>query len=241
MSAKKILITRTESGDAELADAITAAGFEVLCEPMLSIEFLKGELPEIVDGDALIFTSSHGVQAFAQLSDGRDHPLYVVGRGTAEKACALGFERIMQAAGTVEELAGLIAQTPEKDLISPVYVRAEDISRDLKGILAKKGLNIAEFTAYKAVPAEKLSLNLLKSLDNREINAVMLFSNRGGRVFAELMEQYDRTVRLKSTRVLCISPTVLESVSVLPFQQSHIAKTPDREGMLDLLDRISVK
>lgn len=240
MSATKILITKTQDDGTELANAVRKAGFEPLFEPMLDIIPVEDGWPEVAPNAPLIFTSSHGVQAFANANPQRSHPVYTVGTSTAETARFLGFSNVATAAGTAQDLAEMLTLLPKTDLISAVYVRAADISQDLRQILAKNDLFIDEFIGYKADPVQNLSLNLLKALDNREIYAVLLFSNRGGRVFAELIEQYGRAVRLKPTKALCISDSVLQSVSVLPFQRGLIARTPDRYGMMELLEGISV-
>jgi uroporphyrinogen-III synthase len=240
MSLKQILITKTADDSTDISEAVRKAGFEPLWEPMLEIEYIEEGWPDLRPDVPLIFTSSHSVQAFALYNEGRAHPVYTVGRNTADTARSQGFADIRVAAATAEDLAELLSRLPEKDLISAIYIRAEDVSRDLRQILIKNGVGIAEFTGYRANPVENLSLNLLKSLDNREIYAVMFFSNRGAQVFAELSEQYDRTSRLKPIKALCISDSVLKSVSVLPFQQALVARTPDRYGMMELLENISV-
>lgn len=240
MKANKVLITRSEGEAEDLSQAIRAAGFEPLYEPMLTIEASGEAWPEIVETTPLIFTSSHGVRAFARAVPLRDNPVYVVGQGTAEAARTAGMENIKGVAADGDRLVDMLSLLPQEALISAFYVRGEDVSRDLRQILQGKGINIVDFAGYKAIPVENFSINLLKSLDNREINAVMLFSGRGAKVFAELVEQYDRAVRLKATKALCISEAVLQSVSVLPFQQGLIARTPDRYGMMELLTDISV-
>ena len=240
MKPGKILITASRGESEDLSQAVRAAGFEPLFEPMLAIEPVEGGWPEITADAPVIFTSSHAVDVFARNKEGRGNPLYMVGQQTAEAARALGFTDIRAVARDVDGLIEILSRLPQKELILAFYARGEDISRDLKQIFEKNGINIAEFICYKARPVENLSLNLLKSLDNREINAIMVFSSRGGKVFAELIEQYDRAVRLKATKALCISEAVLQSVSVLPFQQGLIARTPDRYGMMDLLTEISV-
>ena len=240
MSAKKILITKSAGDSEELSEAVRAAGFEPIHEPILEIEYTEENWPDIPEDAPLIFTSSHGVQAFALYNEGRNHPVYAVGRNTAETARSEGFTNVQTAAGNAEELGEMLSQLPERVLISAFYIRAEDISRDLRQIVAKNGVSLQEFIGYKANPVEKLSLDLLKALDNREIYAVLLFSNRGARVFAELIEQYDRPVRFKTIKALCISDSVLKSVSVLPFQQGSVARTPDRYGMMELLKEVSV-
>ena len=240
MSANKILITKTESDSAELAEAIRKAGFEPLFEPLLTIDYVEEGWPEIAENTSLIFTSSHGVHSFARANPHRGYPVYTVGTSTAETARLLRFSNVATAAGTVQDLAEMLTLLPKTALISAIYVRADDISLNLRQILAKNEVFIDEFTGYKAHAVENLSLNILKTLDNREIYAVMLFSNRGGKVFAELVEQYGRAVRLKPTKALCISDSVLKSVSVLPFQRGIVARTPDRYGMMELLEDISV-
>lgn len=240
MNANKILITKTEQDGTELAHAVRKAGFKPVFEPMLTIDYVEDGWPAIAPNAPLIFTSSHGVRAFANANPRRSHPVYAVGTSTAETARFLGFSNVATAAGTAQDIAEMLTLLPKTDLISAIYVRAADVSQDLKQILAKNDLFIDEFVGYKANPVENLSLNLLKSLDNREIYAVFLFSNRGARVFAELVEQYGRAVRLKPIKALCISDSVLQSVSVLPFQRGLIARTPDRYGMMELLEGISV-
>ena len=237
---RKIVVTRT-GGDAEdYAAAIRVAGYLPLFEPLLDIAFTDADMdahPET----PLIFTSSHGVQAFAARNAERAHPVYTVGDSTAKAALEAGFEKVESASGTVEDLVSLLIQKAKTGLRPPIYVRGAEISRDLREILKKSGIFIGEIIAYKANPIEKLSIPLLKSMDNREIYAVMLFSGRGGAHFAALMEQYGRAVRLKQTKALCLSEAVLQSVSVLPFQQALVAGTPDRHGMLELIETISVK
>lgn len=241
MSVRKILITKTVEDSDVYVEAVRAAGFEPLIEPMMDIETLEFDLPALSSGTALVFTSSHAVRAFAAKTTERGYPIYVVGRSTAETAQSLGFRSLETVAANAEDLAEFIIQSQKQDENGFIYVRGVEISYDLSGILAINGVNIREITVYNAIPRENMSIDTLKSLDNREIYAVMLFSKRNARIFSELVEQYGRTVRLKYTKVLCISDAVLQSVSVLPFQQSLVAKDPDRHGMLGLLKDISVK
>lgn len=241
MIRRKILITKTKEDSEIYAAAVREAGFEPLIEPMMDIEWLDFDPSGILAGSPLVFTSSHGVRAFAAKTAERDYPLYVVGRSTAETAQSLGFRSLEVVAANGEDLAELMLQPAKQGEKALIYLRGADISYDLSGFLRKNGVNMLEIVAYKAFPRENMSIDVLRSLDNREIYAVMLFSKRNARIFGELVEQYGRTVRLKYTKVLCISDAVLQSVSVLPFQQSLVAGDPDRHGMIGLLEKISVK
>lgn len=238
MSQKTILIVRPEEDSAEFITAIKERGYDALVESVLTISYTKETLPSITPETPLVFTSANGVRAFGKLSDERGHPVYTVGRNTADEARNIGFTHIEAAAGTVEDLSLLLTKTLTSSLIPALYVRGEHISSDLAGILSKKEIFLQEFVGYAAISAENLSINLLNLLDLRKIEAVMVFSKRGAQVFADLILQYDRAVRLKTTKALCMSDSVVHSVSVLPFHQTLVAEKPDRYGMMKLLEQI---
>jgi len=235
MSKKTIVIARAGEDSDEFSQAITAGGYEPLFESILTIHFVDENFPDVTETTPLVFTSANGVRAFARMSDLRDNPVYTVGPNTADEAAQIGFKNIENAQGTVDDLADMLANALTTSLISPLYVHGAEISQDLTGILSKNGVSMQEWTGYKAVPVQNLSINLLKRLDNREIEGILFFSKRGGQVFTELMEQYDRVSRMRTTKALCISDSVLKSVSVLPFAQTLVAATPDRYGMMKLL------
>lgn len=238
MSRRVIAIARPAADSVELADAVRAAGFEPLVEPVLSIVPLETVLPDITPETPIIFSSSNGVQAYAALSAARTHPVYVVGRNTADEARRAGFGRIETAAGSADDLVEILLKSCAKDGPEPLYVRGEDISKDLKAIVGAKGLRLRESIVYRSVPAESLTLPLLRAIDNKTLFGIMFFSAKGGRVFCDLIEQYDRAPRMRTTKALCISEGVLQSVSVLPFGGSLIAETPDRYGMIKILEDI---
>ena len=239
MSKKSIVIVRPEEDSAEFVEKIQELGFDAHIESLLGISYNDESLPEISADTPLVFTSANGVRAFARLSDERGHPVYTVGRNTADEARQMGFTNIESASGTLDDLAVLLTKTLITSLIQPLYVRGEHISADLVGIMSKNGVRLREFIGYSAIPAQNLSINLLNLLDLRKIEAIMFFSARGGQVFSDLLQQYGRAVRLKATKALCISEAVIKSVSVLPFQQALVAEKPDRYGMSRLLEQLA--
>lgn len=240
MSADRLVILRQPEDSADYEEAARERGFIPLVEPMLTIQHLDADYTHTGLATPLIFTSAHGVQAFCGRSQSRGNPVYTVGHNTADEARRQGFTQVETAAGTGDDLAALLARPENSFPEPPVYIRAVEISKDLKGILSVNGVNIDEIMAYRADAVEKLSISLLRGLDNREINAIAFYSARGAAIFAELIEQYGRVSRLKAVKALCISTHVLHSVSVLPFSGTLVAETPDRYGMIRLLDDLSV-
>jgi len=239
MMARHVVILRPNDNSSELSTAIRDRGMEPIIEPILSIQYLQADYSGVEPDSPLIFTSANAVKAFAAVNSTRDHPIYTVGRNTADIARSSGFQNIESALGTVDDLVELFTNTLKTTQNAPVYVRGDDISADLSGIFAKKGLNIVEITAYKAHPAENLSINLLKAADKGQISGIMFFSARGARTFAALAEQYGRQRAMKAIKALCISDAVVDCLTGLPFQEVVVAVQPNRYGMIQLLDRLS--
>lgn len=234
---KSIAILRTPDESSELAEAITVLGYTPIIEPILSVEYIDAQYPAVQADTPLIFTSVHGVRAFAQKNEGRNNPVYAVGRVTAEEARGQGFKSVESASGTADDLVALLIN--RADLVKALlYVRGEEISKDLRQALAASNIFVSEVIGYRTIPAESLSVPLLKSADNQELAAILFFSVRGGKTFASLIEQYGRVHRLKAIKALCLSDGVVQSLSVLPFAEAVVTDKPDRYGMISLLNRI---
>lgn len=239
MTSKYVVVLRPADEAADIIAAANDKGFNGLAEAVLDIGYLSPVLPPIDEDTPLVFTSANGVRAFCRLNTQRTSPVYAVGRNTADEARQNGFTQIESASGTAQDLVALLTSPAKAGMKTPLYVRARDISQDLVGLCGQKGLAMTEIILYWADPVEKLSLELLKKIDSRDIAAVMAFSARGAKVFAELIEQYGRTPRMKTIKALCIGEGVVNSLSVLPFEAVVVASTPDRYGMIKLLDRLT--
>lgn len=224
MTKPLVLITRSEDGAAPYADAIRARGGEAIVEPMLRIEHIAG-LPDISAYDALVFTSVHAVDSFAAQSPCRDAAVFTVGDTTADQARKAGFHNVTSASGDARDLAALLERTTPGRLL---YLRGADVAQEFPGIDAH--------VVYKAHPVESFTEFTADALRGGKIRTVLFFSARGGAAFAALCRASGLEGTVSGIKALCISGAVLESVSVLPWCDTHIASHPGRAGMLALLD-----
>jgi uroporphyrinogen-III synthase len=102
----RILLTRPEGRNEKLADALRAAGHEVVCEPMIALEPL-GDEPIDLDGyDWLLLTSVTGAREMRRRGRGRARRVAAIGRATAE---AFGGADVIAGHSTQE---GLLAELP---------------------------------------------------------------------------------------------------------------------------------
>jgi uroporphyrinogen-III synthase len=102
----RILLTRPEGRNEQLADALRAQGHEVVCEPLIAVE-PTGDEPIELDGyDWLIVTSVTGADELRRRARGRARQVAAIGRATAD---ALGGADLVPRVSTQE---GLLAELP---------------------------------------------------------------------------------------------------------------------------------
>jgi uroporphyrinogen III methyltransferase / synthase len=102
----RILLTRPEGRNEELAERLRALGHDVLCEPLIEIEPLGDEPIELSGYDWLIVTSVAGAQEVRRRARGMAGRRAAIGRATAE---ALGGADLIPRVSTQE---GLLAELP---------------------------------------------------------------------------------------------------------------------------------
>lgn len=234
----KIIILRPEADCADYIAQVEAMGYCAIAEEILSVSFTDYELPEVGPEVPLVFTSANGVRAFARLSGERDRFVFTVGDNTAEAARRAGFTKLESAGGTAEDLTRLLLKRRETGLTSIFYVRGADISVNFPEILAESGIKTSEFIGYKANLSHSLSENALNSLEIGDVKAVLMFSARGAAHFAGFVRQNGRQAALKTVQALCIGEGMLESFRDLPFKEVVVAPSPDRYGMMCLLQSL---
>lgn len=226
---KHVLITRPIEDAKELADEINALGYESTIQPFLMIESIAFTLPNIDDYDALIFTSANAIKAFCTAEKRRDITVYVVGANTQETAQKQGFLDIINSDGGVAELENLLNnQEKHKKLL---YLRARDVSRPIQ-----THHKIEEIIVYQSVTNNDIPSSIAESIKNGDFSHILFFSRRtAGHFSAFLNDDKSLETGLNHTKALCLGDSMLEFLEQLPWQSIHIADTPNRRGMVELL------
>ena len=226
------LITRPEEDAATLADALRQRGVEVSIEPLLSIRTLPGVAIDLEGVQALLFTSSNGVRAFAELSQRRDMPCFTVGDATAAARSA-GFARVESAGGDVRDLARLVSEKlqPAGGLL--FHAAASAVAGDLAAAVEGAGFGLRRAVLYEAKPAERLADETLRRLADGAIDWVLFFSPRTAQTFVKLIEATPVADRLRlaggiaRTEALCLSPAVADAVQKLAWRSVLSASDGD--------------
>jgi uroporphyrinogen III methyltransferase/synthase len=102
----RILLTRPEGRNEELAEALRKLGHEVVVEPLIAVEPLGDEPVELDGYDWLVVTSVAGARELRRRGRGRSRQVAAIGPATAE---ALGGADLIPPRSTQE---GLLASLP---------------------------------------------------------------------------------------------------------------------------------
>jgi uroporphyrinogen-III synthase len=232
-----VLITRPEEDATAIAYALNQRGYTAFCEPFLEIHDVDADLPDLNKYNALVFTSANGVRAFCRISGRRDIPVYTVGDNTLAEARRFQFEHYKSAKGDADDLAALLS-SEQKD--QPVlYIRGQNVSKSLSELAPD--VHFDEVVLYQSAEPEKISANCLDLFLDGAFSHILFFSVRTAESFVKLVGKEQESGRmeeaLKRTKALCLGPSMIECLSVLPWQEIAVATSPDREAMLDLLEQ----
>ncbi len=231
--SRTVLLTRPEQDTEPLASEVKALGFDVFSEPMMEIKNLPVKQPDMNSYAALIFTSANGVRA-TQDWDFGGLPAYCVGNVTAEAAGQAGFGDIRNAGGDAADLMELLAKDSPSGAKPLLHVAGCNIARTIE----VEGLSVKTLPVYEAVPVQAFSAEIIEFLDKNQFAAALFLSARTAQNFADLLEKCGRTDKISVTKALCLSDTVLKSVSHLPWQDVQVAKTPHRKALVEILENL---
>lgn len=231
----RILITRPIEDAKPLADALAERGIAVLIEPLLEIRQLDDAEIDLDDVKVLLFTSANGVRAFAALSPRRDVRVFTVGDGSAEAARQAGFTQVESAKGDVESLAALVVDRVKPSDGVLFHAAGTVTAGDLKARLEELGYRVRRAQLYEAKIATALSTETRANLTLGGVDAVMLFSPRTARTFAELWQAAGAPT-LGRVFALCLSAAVAREIANLGWRAVETAERPDLPSMLTLVD-----
>jgi uroporphyrinogen-III synthase len=231
----RILVTRPQEDVAEISQKLEAMGHSVIAAPLLKIEFYDG--PEIsLDGvQAILATSANGVRAIARRTPHRDVPLLAVGPQTEAEARAAGFTHIKNANGDGAALARATTQWAKPEGGALLHAAGVEAPKLLAAALEKSGFTVRREVLYEAQAVQRIPEAAANALGNGALDAVMQFSSRSARTFADCVTREGLAAPCEKLIALCISEAAAAGLSPLHFREIRIAKAPNQQALLELL------
>jgi uroporphyrinogen-III synthase len=202
------------------------ADWPVIVSPLLEISPLDATIPP---ADALIFTSQHGVSAFAARENADGRIAYCVGARTAQAAQAAGFKAIAGEGGA-EALVPVIAGAHRGG--SLLHARGKEVAFDVAKVLNQAGIETKTVILYRqrALP---LSAAAITALAGKAGLLVPLFSPNSARAFHVALPEPHAPLF-----VAAISAAVAQSYAPAAHDRIETASSPDANGVLDAISSL---
>lgn len=232
----RALVTRPIEDAEPVAKRLLEAGIEPVLEPLLSIVFLPAPDLDLSDVQALLFTSSNGVRAFARVAKARDLPVFAVGDASARAARSEGYAEVESAGGNVDDLARLVAQKLNPGAGALLHVAGSVVAGDLAGALSSGGFEVRRAILYEARPASALSDNVVNLLRGNGIAMALFFSPRTAAAFVTLALKAGLAASCRNVVAMCLSPAVAKAVAGIEWRDVRIARRPELRALMDEID-----
>nr|WP_218939321.1 uroporphyrinogen-III synthase [Wolbachia endosymbiont of Atemnus politus] len=160
-------------------------GYKVYIEPVFTIKYLHPDI-SACEFDVIISTSKKSVKAFSQMCKVDDLPIITVGNSNMQTAKDAGFSDIVSADSNVDGLISFI-KNHYSIKIKFLYLRAQEVSCDLKKKLSEEGFDVIEVTFYKTITKRNLTNRCKNLLLGGKIDGVAFFSSQTARIFCSLV------------------------------------------------------
>lgn len=174
-----VLLTRPRADSERIARALPDVATAIW--PLTEIVPVATDLAMPEEAQAVVFTSANAVDSYAALGGRRDLPAICVGARTASSARAVGFTDVATGPGTAAGLVDLIAG---RSLRRVFYPRGREVSTDLAGALAARGIETAETVVYAAEPGGPPESALVAGLSDGGVGLVTVWSRRSAALLA---------------------------------------------------------
>ena len=231
----RVLVTRPEEDASEISQKVRALGHDVIAAPLLKIMFHDGPEISLNGVQAILASSANGVRAIARRTPRRDVPLFAVGPQTEAEARAVGFTQIRNAHGDGAALARATAGwvKPEGGVL--LHAAGAEAPKLLVAELEKNGFAVRREVLYEAQAAARLPDAAADALRTGALDAVLHFSARSARTFADCVGREGLAASCEKLIALCISDAAAWALSPLHFREIRVARAPNQQALLELL------
>lgn len=226
----RLVITRPEEDALPLKAKLQEMGHDAVVMPLLKIIPVADMRISHKPYQAICVTSANALRAITPQGWMLALPLLTVGPQSLAEAKSAGFRHASAHGGNVQLLAQHIAKTCSPAAGPLLYLAGDQVSADLHGLLTAAGFSVDKHVVYTAEPSSPVNLaEILQAADG-----VLLYSPRTARLFASSVEEAKLDKLMSRLTCYCLSTNV---ALPLPLHWTcRVAKKPDEQGMLAMLD-----
>lgn len=225
-----VLVTRPEPGATATAARLSAAGWQPVVAPLLSVRPVRTALPPARRVQAVVAASGNAVALPEQY---RALPLLAVGNATAGRGRSAGFVTVHSADGDAPALASLAARLLDPAAGALLLATGRGQGTVLARALRQGGFTVHRRAVYAAAAARRLPPNAVQAVADG-LHAALFFSTETARAFARLLPAHQRRC-LERTDAAVIGQGAADALRHLPWRTLRVAVRPTQDEVLALL------
>ena len=227
-----IVITRPKEDSLYLINNLIKLGHIVTHLPVIKIEKLKSKKINLLNYQAIIFTSSNAVKFMDVEKFNSKIKCFCVGKATEAAAKNIGFTNTYFSEGTVDSLIELIIRTLDNKSKKLLYLSSEFISKDLDKDLNKEGYLVDRISNYTSLPVEIIDEKTLNFLEKNPPNAIFIYSSKSAINLFNLINKYSLLNVVTQSNLMCISEKVLAVLKQIKWKKVFVFSPGEEEFLL---------
>ena len=228
-----IVITRPKEDSLHLIENLIKLGHEVTHLPVIKIEKLETEKIDLLNYQAVIFTSSNGIRFMNIEKFNLKIKCFCVGKTTEFTAKQVGFVNTYSSEGTVDSLIELIIRTMNNKSEKLLYLSSEFISKDLDKDLINAGYLVDRISNYTSIPVKEIDKKILDFFEKKPPDVIFIYSSKSAKNLFNLINKYSLLNVVTQTNLVCISEKVLSVLKQIKWKKIFVFSPGEEEFLLN--------
>ena len=227
-----IVITRPKEDSFYLIENLIKLGHIVTYLPVIKIEKLKTKKINLLNYQAIIFTSSNAIKFMDVEKFNSKIKCFCVGVATELTARQIGFTNTYTSGGTVNSLIELIIRTLDSKSGKLLYLSSEFVSKDLDKDLTKAGYSVVRISNYTSLPTEEIDKKILNFFEKKPPDVFFIYSSKSAKNLFNLINKYSLLNVVTHSNLMCISDKVLSELKQIKWKKAFIFNPGEEEFVL---------
>ena len=227
-----ILLTRPLEDCKEMISRFQSLGHQISHLPLLNINKLRYENINFSDYKGIIFTSANAVRFLDSKKINKEIFCFCVGNATEKKAKNVGFQNVIAASGSVENLKELILQNYDKKNGKLIYVSGELISSNLDQQLINEGYDVKRIINYRSTHNENFDKKFIDDLRLNVPDIVYIYSQNSASSFLNFIKIYQLEKIWMNTNIMCIGEKTSAILNEIKWKKIFLFNPGEEEFLL---------
>ena len=207
-------------------------GHQVSHLPLLNVEKINFDEINFSEFKGIIFTSANAVKSLDTKRINKKIFCFCVGSATEKKTRSLGFQNVISASGSVENLKELILQNFDKKNGKLIYLSGEIISANLDQQLVNEGYNVKRIINYRTKHIQKFDQKFIEDLKLNIPEIVYIYSENSAKTFYTIIKKYNLDNIWMETNLMCMGEKASAALNDIKWKKIFIFNSGEEEFLL---------